>query len=49
MEVPQELKVELPCGLASSLLGIYSKKMEAGYLRDIIISVFIVAFLQCPT
>ena len=48
MEVPEELKVELPCGLVGSLLGMYSKKMEAGYLRDTIISVFIVAFLQCP-
>ena len=43
MEVPQELKIELPYGPAVLLLGIYSKKMKTGYLREIFIPMYIAA------
>lgn len=37
MGVPQKLTIELPCGPAIPLLGIYPKELKAGSQRNIFI------------
>ena len=43
MEVPQKLKIELPCDPAIPFLGIYLKEIKRGSRRDTCIPKYIVA------
>ena len=48
MDVPKELKIELPYHPAVQLLSIYSKVLKAGSWRDICTPVFITALFTIP-
>ena len=44
MDVPQNIKIELPYDPAMPLLGIYTKEMKIGYQRGICTVMFIAAW-----
>ena len=46
MEVPQKLKIELPCDPAILLLGVYSKEMKTGSSADTWTPMFAAAFFS---
>ena len=43
MVVPQKLNIGLPCDLAIPLLGMYSKELKSGSIRDICTPMFMAA------
>ena len=45
MEVPEKLKIQLPCDPAILLLGIFPKELKSGAPRDISTTIFITALL----